>query len=79
MLYIWLISGDLFVESQKLDFDSSLYLVQDPPPLLLLKRRNKCYPSQTYLAAAWVFIITLIINAYGEDIFVDLSLILQIQ
>lgn len=77
MLCIWLIWGGLFVESQKLDFDSSLYLVQDP--LLLLKRRNKCYPSQTYLAAAWVLIITLIINAYGEDIFVDLSLILQIQ
>lgn len=64
------------MESQKLDFDFSLYLVQDP--LLLLKRRNKCYPSQTHLAAAWV-LITLIINTYGEDIFVDLSLILQIQ
>lgn len=38
MLYIWLISGDLFVESQKLDFDSSLYLVQTPPPIIKKKK-----------------------------------------
>lgn len=65
------------MKSQKLNFDSSLYLVQDP--LLLLKRINKCNASQTHLAAAWVLVTLIVINAYVEDIFVDLSLILQIQ
>ena len=75
---MWLIWGDLCVKSQKLNFDSSLYLVQDP--LLLLKRINKCNASQTHLAAAWVLVtLIIVINAYVEDIFVDLSLILQIQ